>query len=98
MQTIQTNQTNVKSFSQFTKENYSGSITSNEVQLNKTAPLTYHTILFNFELKFKNYVRLCTEQKFEEASRQYEKALKELDNELREYASQQTGKFIICES
>ena len=98
MQTIKTNQTNVKSFRQFAKENYSGSIASNEVQLNKTAPLTYHTILFNFELKFKNYVRLCTEQKYEEASRQYEKALRELDNELREYASQQTGQFIICES
>lgn len=98
MQTIQTNKTNVKTFAQFAKENYSGSITSNEIQLNKTAPLTYHTILFSFELKFKNYVRLCVEQKYEEASREYEKALKELDNELREYASQQTGKFIICES
>lgn len=98
MQTIRTNQTNVKSFSQFTNENHSGSLTSNEVQLHKTAPLTYHTILFNFEQKFKQYVNLCVEGKFEEASRKYEKALKELDNELREYASQQTGKFIICES
>lgn len=98
MQTIQTNKTNVKTFAQFAKENYSGSITSNEIQLNKTAPLTYHTILFSFEQKFKQYVNLCVEGKFEEASRQYEKALKELNNELREYASQQTGKYIICES
>lgn len=64
----------------------------------QNTPLTYHKILFEFETKFKHYVNLCVEGKYEEASREYEKALKHLDNELREYASQQTGKYIICES
>lgn len=64
----------------------------------QTTPLTYHKILFEFETKFKHYVNLCVEGKYEEASRAYEKALKHLDNELREYASQQAGKYIILES
>lgn len=64
----------------------------------QNTPLTYHKILFDFETKFKHYVNLCVEGKYEEASREYEKALKHFDNELREYASQQTGKYIICES
>lgn len=61
-------------------------------------PKDYRQILDEFTVAFNKYIEQVRNAKYSEATRDYEAAMRRMDDELREFASNYTGKYVILES